>query len=64
MPQREKSPPKKDHKIYNLPTLQKVADRKLKEPPKRSSVYRDDSTDETDTETETESEDEIDKVRH
>ncbi|XP_018560970.1 DNA ligase 1 isoform X1 [Anoplophora glabripennis] len=40
VPQREKTPPKKDHKIHNLPQLQKVSERVLKN---RPSVVKDDS---------------------
>ncbi|CAH1099441.1 unnamed protein product [Psylliodes chrysocephalus] len=37
VPQREKSPPKKDYKLKNLPTLQKASERVLKSPPKKSN---------------------------
>lgn len=61
VPQREKSPPKKDHKIHNLPTLQKVSDRVLKDLPRKSSQYQEEtsSSDEYD---EDDDEVEIDKV--
>lgn len=38
VPQREKTPPKKDHKLHNLPQLQKVSERVLKS---RPSVVKD-----------------------
>ncbi|XP_028131614.2 DNA ligase 1-like isoform X3 [Diabrotica virgifera virgifera] len=43
VPQREKSPPKKDHKIHNLPTLQKASERVLKSPPRKPSLARSDT---------------------
>ncbi|CAG9821386.1 unnamed protein product [Phaedon cochleariae] len=67
VPIREKTPPKKDHKIHNLPTLQKVSERVLKSPPRKSSYARDDTltgeeeSDDYDTEEEDEDDVEIDK---
>lgn len=63
VPQKEKSPPKKDHKIHNLPTLQKASERVLKSPPRRPSVYEDDITSSEEEEEEEDEDDiEIDKV--
>ncbi|XP_048523929.1 DNA ligase 1 [Dendroctonus ponderosae] len=42
VPQREKSPPKKDHKIHDLPKLNKVEERKLSD--RKPSLLRRDST--------------------
>lgn len=42
VPQREKTPPTKDHKLKDLPELKSVAERKL--PDRRSSLLRRDST--------------------
>ncbi|XP_050292952.1 glutamic acid-rich protein-like isoform X4 [Anthonomus grandis grandis] len=42
VPQREKTPPKKDHKIHDLPSLKKVEERKL--PERKPSLLRKDST--------------------
>ncbi|KAL1489460.1 hypothetical protein ABEB36_014350 [Hypothenemus hampei] len=42
VPQREKSPPKKDYKIHDLPKLNKVEERKLSE--RKPSMLRKDST--------------------
>ncbi|XP_019876963.2 glutamic acid-rich protein-like isoform X2 [Aethina tumida] len=39
VPVREKTPPKKDHKLQ-LPKLNSVADRKLKDPPRKPSLTR------------------------
>lgn len=65
VPQKEKSPPKKDHKIHNLPTLKKGSERVLKSPPRKPSIYRDDTLTSSEEETEEEEEEEeaeIDKV--
>ncbi|XP_074029180.1 uncharacterized protein isoform X10 [Leptinotarsa decemlineata] len=43
VPQREKTPPKKDYKLHNLPQLQKVSERVLKSPPRKPSVASDDT---------------------
>ncbi|KAJ8972446.1 hypothetical protein NQ314_000179, partial [Rhamnusium bicolor] len=51
VPQREKTPPKKDYKLHNLPQLQKASERVLKS---RPSVTKDDSF-------ESEEEDDIDR---
>lgn len=59
VPQKEKSPPKKDHKLHNLPTLQKASERLLKNPPRRTSTYEDEITS---SEEEDEDDIEIDKV--
>ncbi|KAJ8958410.1 hypothetical protein NQ318_002192 [Aromia moschata] len=40
VPQREKTPPKKDYKLHNLPQLQKVSERVLKPKP---SIVKDDT---------------------
>ncbi|VEN51361.1 unnamed protein product [Callosobruchus maculatus] len=59
VPQREKTPPKKDHRLHNLPTLQKASERVL--PPRKSSnVESSSEEEETDDETSSE-EEEIDK---
>ncbi|CAH1129756.1 unnamed protein product [Ceutorhynchus assimilis] len=42
IPQREKSPPKKDYKIHDLPNLKKVEERKLSD--RKPSMLRRDST--------------------
>ncbi|XP_060533543.1 glutamic acid-rich protein-like isoform X2 [Cylas formicarius] len=42
VPQREKSPPKKDHKIHDLPKLNSVSERKL--PERKPSLLRREST--------------------
>lgn len=60
VPQREKSPPKKDHKLHNLPTLQKASERVLKSPPRKPSLYSEDMF--TSSEEEDEDDVEIDKV--
>lgn len=57
VPQKEKSPPKKDHKIHNLPTLQKASERVLKSPPRKPSYAESYSSEEED-----EDDVEIDKV--
>ncbi|XP_076255500.1 uncharacterized protein LOC143193276 isoform X16 [Rhynchophorus ferrugineus] len=44
VPQREKSPPKKDHKIHDLPKLTSVSERKL--PERKPSLLRRESSDE------------------
>lgn len=63
VPQKEKSPPKKDYKLHNLPTLQKASERVLKSPPRKTSLYRDDTF--TSEEEEEDDDDiEIDKVRY
>ncbi|CAH1972888.1 unnamed protein product [Acanthoscelides obtectus] len=59
VPQVEKSPPRKDHKLHNLPTLQKASERVL--PPRKPSNVET-SSEEEETEEETSSEEEeIDK---
>lgn len=64
VPQREKTPPKKDHKIHNLPTLQKASERVLKSPPRKPSLYNEEDVFTSSEEEEDEDEDdvEIDKV--
>ncbi|CAG9857530.1 unnamed protein product [Phyllotreta striolata] len=49
VPQREASPPKKDFKLKNLPTLQKASERVLKNPPRRQSNKCETSSDEEET---------------
>ncbi|XP_030747549.1 glutamic acid-rich protein isoform X2 [Sitophilus oryzae] len=44
VPQKEKTPPKKDHKIHDLPKLTSVTDRKL--PERKPSLLRRESSDE------------------
>lgn len=61
VPQREKTPPKKDHKIHNLPTLQKASERVLKSPPRKPSLYTEDVFTSSE-EDEDEDDVEIDKV--
>ncbi|KAG5899582.1 hypothetical protein JTB14_022912 [Gonioctena quinquepunctata] len=61
VPQREKTPPKKDYKLHNLPQLQKVSERVLKSPPRKPSVVEDEDDDEDTFSSEEEAE--IDKRR-
>ncbi|KAJ8978350.1 hypothetical protein NQ317_002659 [Molorchus minor] len=60
VPQREKTPPKKDYKLHNLPQLQKVSERVLKSKP---TVSRDDTTSSSEEETDDEEDDDIDIER-
>ncbi|KAJ8916616.1 hypothetical protein NQ315_000261, partial [Exocentrus adspersus] len=57
VPQREKSPPKKDYKLHNLPQLNKVSERVLKNKP---SVVKDESSSESEYTDESEEEDDVD----
>ncbi|XP_057667402.1 DNA ligase 1-like isoform X1 [Diorhabda carinulata] len=63
VPQREKSPPKKDYKLHNLPTLQKASERVLKSPPRKPSLARSDTLT-SDEEGEAEIDKEVPKKRN